>query len=61
MARQPKLRKKKVGKSIYWFTKAGGDTYFGNIEDVTHLDARKPSPTTFSRYAPIRRPTRGSH
>jgi integrase len=41
MARQPKLRKKKVGKSIYWFTKAGGDTYFGNIEEVTHLDARK--------------------
>src|SRR5690349_6882794 len=24
MARQPKLRKKKVGKAVYWFTKAGG-------------------------------------
>jgi hypothetical protein len=34
MPRQPKLRKKKVGKSVYWFTKAGGDTYFGNVADV---------------------------
>jgi site-specific recombinase XerD len=41
MARQPKLRKKKVGKSTYWFTKAGGDTYLGNVDDVTHQDARK--------------------
>ena len=35
MPRQPKLRKKKVGKSVYWFTKAGGDTSFGNVEDVS--------------------------
>jgi integrase len=41
MPRQPKLRKKKVGRSIYWFTKAGGDTYLGNVEEVSHLDARK--------------------
>lgn len=41
MARQPKLRKKKVGKSVYWFTKAGGDTYFGNIGDVPYSEARK--------------------
>ncbi len=41
MARQPKLRKKTVGKSVYWFTKAGGDTYFGNVEDVTYQDARR--------------------
>jgi len=34
MARQAKLRKKKVGKSTYEFTKAGGDTYFGNVEVV---------------------------
>jgi hypothetical protein len=39
--RQPKLRKKKVGRSIYWFTKAGGDTYFGKVEEVPHEDARK--------------------
>jgi integrase len=41
MPRQPKLRKKKVGESIYWFTKAGGDTYLGNVAEVTHQDARK--------------------
>ncbi|HEY7313537.1 MAG TPA: hypothetical protein VH643_29575, partial [Gemmataceae bacterium] len=41
MPRQPKLRKKKVGKSVYWFTRAGGDTYFGNILDVSHREARK--------------------
>lgn len=41
MARQPKLRKKKVGKSVYWFTKAGGETYFGNVEDVPYPQARK--------------------
>ena len=37
MARQAKLRKKTVGKSVYWFTKAGGDTYFGTVEDVGRL------------------------
>jgi len=41
MARQPKLRKKKVGKATCWFTKAGGDTDLGNIEDVPFLEARK--------------------
>jgi integrase len=41
MPRQPKLRKKKVGSSIYWFTKAGGDTYFGNVEEVSHKAAKK--------------------
>jgi hypothetical protein len=41
MPRQPKLRKKKVGMSIYWFTKAGGDTYFGSVKEVKHRDARK--------------------
>lgn len=41
MARQPKLRKKKVGKSLYWFTKAGGDTYFGSVAKVPYRDARK--------------------
>jgi integrase len=41
MPRQPKLRKKKVGKSVYWFTKAGGDTYFGNVCDVPYADARR--------------------
>jgi hypothetical protein len=41
VARQPKLRKKHLGKSTYWFTKAGGDTHLGNVEEVTHRDARK--------------------
>jgi integrase len=39
--RQPKLRKKKVGRSVYWFTRAGGDTYFGNAAEVSHQQARK--------------------
>lgn len=41
MARPPKLRKKKGGKSVYWFTKAGGDIYLGNVEDVPYPEARK--------------------
>lgn len=41
MARQAKLRKKTVGKSTYWYTKAGGDTYFGNVLEVTYKDAKK--------------------
>ncbi len=41
MARPPQLRKKKVGKSVYWFTKAGGDTYFGNVKDVPAADAKR--------------------
>jgi len=40
MPQQPKLRKKKVGKSVYWFTKTGGDTYFGNVRDVPYAEAR---------------------
>jgi hypothetical protein len=40
-ARQPQLRKKKVGKSVYWFTKAGGDTYFGNVKDVAPAEAKR--------------------
>ncbi len=41
MPRQPKLRKKKIGKSVYWFTKAGGETYFGNVDEVPFKEARK--------------------
>jgi integrase len=41
MPRQAKLRKKKVGKSVYWFTKAGGDTYFGSVTDVPYKEARR--------------------
>ncbi len=44
MPRKPALRRKKVGKSEYWFTKAGGDTYFGNVEDVPYADARRLFP-----------------
>jgi hypothetical protein len=41
MPRQPKLRKKKVGKCTYWYTKSGGDTYFGRVEDVSSADASR--------------------
>jgi hypothetical protein len=41
MPAKPKLRKKKVGKSVYWFTKAGGETYFGNVVDVSCDEARR--------------------
>jgi integrase len=41
MPRHPKLRKKKIGNSAYWFTKAGGETYFGNINEVPFQEARK--------------------
>jgi integrase len=40
MPRQPKLRKKKTATTTYWFTKAGGDTYFGNVEIVSFKEAR---------------------
>ncbi len=39
--RHSKLRKKKIGKSVSWFTKAGGDTYFGNVKEVAFRDAKK--------------------
>lgn len=41
MARHATLRKKKVGKSVYWFTKAGGETYFGNVQAVPYKDAKQ--------------------
>jgi integrase len=41
VARKPELRKKTVGKSVYWFTKVGGDTYFGNVQKVPHKEAQK--------------------
>ena len=41
MPRQAKLRKKQVGSSAYWFTKAGGDTYFGSVDAVSYSEARK--------------------
>lgn len=41
MPRQPKLRKKTVGKSTYWFTKTGGETYLGKVEEVSYKDAQK--------------------
>jgi integrase len=40
MPRQPKLRKKKTGTATYWFTRAGGDTYFGNVATVSFTEAR---------------------
>jgi hypothetical protein len=41
MPRKPTLRRKKVGKSVYWFTKAGGETYFGNVADLTYDEAKR--------------------
>jgi site-specific recombinase XerD len=42
MPRKPTLRRKKVGRSEYWFTKAGGnDTYFGNVKEVPYEEARR--------------------
>ena len=40
MARQPKLRKKKVGKTTYWYTETGGETYFGNVDSLPYSEAR---------------------
>ena len=40
--REPKLRKKKVKSSIYWFSEAGGTpTYFGRVGEVSFDDARQ--------------------
>ncbi len=41
MPRQPELRKKTVKKSTFWSTKAGSDTYFGNVEAVLDKEAKK--------------------
>jgi hypothetical protein len=41
MPRQPKLRKKKIGTTTYWFTKAGGETFFGNVKTVPYEEARR--------------------
>src|SRR6266446_875526 len=41
MPRLAKLRKKKVGRETYWYTEAGEPTYFGNVDDVPHLAAKK--------------------
>jgi hypothetical protein len=41
MPRQPQLRKKAVGDSVYWFTKAGGETYLGRVDEASHRDAKK--------------------
>ncbi len=41
MVKQPKLRKKSLGNPLYWFTKAGADTYFENTEKVPYKEAKK--------------------
>ena len=40
MPRQPKLRKKKVGNRLYWYTETGGPTYFGGVNDVAFSEAK---------------------
>jgi hypothetical protein len=39
--RKPKLRKKKVGKHIYWYTAANGGAYFGKVGEVSYEDAKE--------------------
>lgn len=39
MTRQPKPRKKTVGTADVWYTKAGGDTSFGNIKEMSCREA----------------------
>jgi hypothetical protein len=41
MPRQPKLRKRKIGNSVYWFSEAGGETFFGNTKKLAHKDANR--------------------
>lgn len=43
MPRHANLRKKKVGKSEYWYTEAGGGspTYFGNVSDTPFIEAKR--------------------
>lgn len=38
--RQPKLRKKKVGKHIYWYPEANGGAYFGKVGEVPYKEAK---------------------
>ena len=40
MPQQPKLRKKHVGQATYWYTEAGGATYFGNVNVMPFVEAR---------------------
>src|SRR4051794_41102286 len=40
MPAKPKLWKK-VRKSIWWFTKAGSETFFGNVKEVPNDEARR--------------------
>ncbi len=39
--RQPRLRKKKVGKHTYWYTEANGGAYFGKVGEVSYQDAKR--------------------
>ena len=43
MPRHANLRKKKVRKSQYWYTEAGGGSpiYFGNVTDTLFVDAKR--------------------
>ena len=42
MARTAMLRKRTVGKHVYWTTSAGGRCiYFGNVNNVTQAEAQK--------------------
>jgi site-specific recombinase XerD len=41
MPREAKLRKKTIKACSYWYTDAGGPTYFGRVDDVSYKDARQ--------------------
>ena len=40
MPRQTKLRKRKVGKTTYWYTDTGGETYFSNVDSMRYTGAK---------------------
>jgi integrase len=39
--REPKLRKKKIGRHVYWYTEAKGAAYFGKVGEVPYETARE--------------------
>jgi integrase len=60
MPRQPELRKKKIGKATYWFTKAGGETYLGNVEAVPYSEARRLFNEHLASIVPRLNPSKGT-
>ncbi len=60
MPQPPKLRKKRVGKSTYWFTSAGGEpTYFGNVNELSYDQARDAFSKLMESLSAGKRPNNG--